>query len=337
MKKESFLTFGEDGTKKNCWLEFRDCKKNQYIESIVDEYFQDLIFSTRKKKSYRLALAYLLTTIFRLLRRVETDEKYTWILWQDSYWNEEIDKKGFKYRFSWSKKYPRKDEQLYRKDYYLYGAERIRKDFLFKIFKLLEQRDIVRRGKKGYSILPRNSYSLAFIYINWRKVYNDIYLINKDNYIKSSPKLDGDTERQPIVIRTQDDKGKYTNLITKEKLKSISRRQEIKETKTYLERLTELYNSMDLSLSYFEQGTIPQREEVINQWLLKDKGYFCKDTFNHNVDILNIYLQSNWSPYRLYHLTDNKLSLGRIYGGPLDTKVSNIYKPLLKINDTYTI
>jgi len=52
---------------------------------------------------------------------------------------------------------------------------------------------------------------------------------------------------------------------------------------------------------------------------------------------LNIYLQSNWSPYRLYHLTDNKLSLGRIYGGPLDTKVSNIYKPLLKINETYTI
>lgn len=336
MKKQSFFVFGDDGLEKIKWIELKNIslKKNDYskIEYIIEKYFKDYLYEKRKKRVYIKTLSYFFINIFRIIKSIEKDYDYNFILDENEFVSNKMKYSGFIIRFSYSKNYAYQDEYMTDKErsYHIYGTENIRHDFLIKVMKDLEKMNFCEHPEKGYSY--QDNYKLGFEFINWKKIFQELYKPNRNEIIAIlSNKKDTEENTNPIVIRQNKQD------ISNEKYKSLCRRSEIQDTKKYISCLTKMYNNMDIHIDYFQNGNMKQKQSIIEQWNKKTNRYFNIELYNHNVDVLNQFFKKEFHPYRLYHLHDKNLLWGRIYGGILDGYVDNFYKPLLKIDNQYAI
>ena len=141
MKKQSFFVFGDDGLEKMKWIELKNItlKKNDYskFEYIVDNYFKDYLHEKKKKKLYIKTLSYFFLNIFMIIKTIENDYNYNFILDENEFVSKKMKYSGFVIRFSYSKNYTYQDEYMTDKErsYHIYGTENIRHDFLIKVMK----------------------------------------------------------------------------------------------------------------------------------------------------------------------------------------------------------
>lgn len=338
MSKDLFV-FGSNGRELDCWLELKDVKKNVVVEKVVRKYFDEYISFQRKKKAYVEALSFFFLNVFIVMRAVEKDDWYKFILVEDDYSNKKIGRLGFKFRFSFHEGSDyHKDavgDDVRKRDYYLYGEGRVRKDFLISVVKEMEKMDLCKHPTKGNCF--ENNFLLGFEFINWKKVYDEMYKENRGVILKSIFEKKK-KEKGLVDIRVLGKSGKYDEEIDSEKLKSLSRRNDVRYSKEYIEKMRKMYSDMNVELAHFEDGNDIQRKEILELWNEKHRNiYFNIDVFNNDIDVLNRYFCSCFKPYRVFHFDDEKLLYGRIYGGILDSMVNNIYKPLLKIDGEYCV
>jgi len=213
---------------------------------------------------------------------------------------------------------------------YLYGNVRISNKVMIDVIKHLECKDLMKHEEGR--IYP--TFKPSFEYINWIQIYK-IYEKHRDNILKYIDKatLKKDSSNK-VVIKERNDEGELVEI---ENIKSLSRRKEIQYSNEYIKQLRKMYSEMNFHLSYFDEGTDIQRKNILELYKEKYGDTFNEETYNKNVDIRNRYLKNTFMPYRTYHLDGKNLTWGRIYGSPLDSYVSNIYKPLLKINGEYAL
>jgi len=337
MNKDLFV-FGSNGKTLDVWLELNDVKKNDVVEGVIKKYFKEYLSLKRKKKSYVEALSFFFLNVFIVMREIEKDVRYKFILVENDYSNNKISKLGFKFRFSFHEGsiYHKNDmgDDVKKRDY-LYGKNKVKKDFLISVVKEMEKIDLCKHSEKGNCF--ESHFQLGFEFINWKKVYDEIYKEDREVILKSI--FDKKKKEKGMVdVRIKGEDGGYSVEIDKEKLKSLSRRDEIRKSKEYIEKMRNMYSCMNVELASFEEGNDTQREEILKLWNKKYRNVdFNIDVFNNDVDVLNRYLCSDFKPYRVFHFDEGKLLYGRIYGGILDSKVDNIYKPLLKIDGEYCV
>lgn len=187
MKKQSFFVFGDDGLEKIKWIELKNIslKKNDYskIEYIIENYFKDYLHKKKKKKVYIKTLSYFFINIFMIIKSIEKDYNYNFILYENDFVSKKIKYSGFIIRFSYSKNYTYQDEYMTDKErsYHIYGTENIRHDFLIKMMKDLGKMNFCDHPEKGYSY--QDNYKLGFEFVNWKKVFQEVYKPNRNEII----------------------------------------------------------------------------------------------------------------------------------------------------------
>lgn len=303
---------------------FGDVKQNKTLELIISKYFENYLSEKTKKKKYISTLSYIFLNIFRKMKSIELDYDNDGLLLAEYNFSDPMIKKtGYILKFSYHKG----------NYFYNYGKEKITQSFLIEVMKYLETINYMKHENGNFS-----SYKPSFQYINWNKIYKEIYKNNREEILKILEKAIPKRKQSEIVIKEKNEEGEWVAIEDKIKINSLSRRKELVETRKYIKKLRNMYSEMNVELDHYNNGTDIQRKNILELYEMKyGTGSFRVETYNKNIDIRNNYLKNIFLPYRTYHLSGKKLSWGRVYGGMLDSYVSNIYKPLLKIDNEYSL
>lgn len=322
MKKD--FIFIEYRNKEFYCFKFKDVKRCKAVEDIIKDEFTEYLHDKTHKKHYIETLSYVFTNLFMAIKDVELSYNDDLMLHGDYvYYDPMMKDCGYTLKYSYHN-----GNLSYR-----YGSVSISNKFMADVIKFLECIDLMKHEEGR--IYP--TYKPSFEYINWIQIYK-IYEKHRDNILKYIDKATlKKNSSSKVVIKEKNNEGELVEIEDKARIKSLSRRTEIKDSNEYIKQLRKMYSEMNYHIGYFDEGTDIQRKNILNIYKEKYGDIFNEETFNKNVDIRNRYLKNTFMPYRTFHLYEKNLTWGRIYNSPLDSYVSNIYKPLLKINGEYAL
>ena len=224
---------------------------------------------------------------------------------------------------------------------YQYEDRKVSHDTLKKTLNDLETLGFVLNIDKGYSCFNNGGvstqYKLGLVYFSWEMIYELYLTSNIETQSLNEAYEPIILIKKPIFIKKKRSiKKKYEETNDYDYL--IEENEELKQTKEYLKRLFDMYSSMKVELSTYEEAPNVIQEEIYNIILGKKyKREQMNDSYVYQLDYgkelakWNKYISSPKRPKRIYHFDNGCLSWGRIYGNHIDN-VPNLYKPLLLIN-----
>ena len=309
--------------------------RNECIDKFIKENFFDYLLTKRKSKPFIDCLSYLFIHLFSFVEDLDSEDTERLIAFQGD--KDFVNEVGYGLRFTRSKKSTIS---------YQYEKTNISHDTLKKTLNDLETLGFVLNIEKGFSCFNRggvsSQYKLGLTYFNWEAIYK---LYQTSNIERQ--RFDDSYEptiiiKKPIFIKmARTTKKKYEPTNDYDYL--LEGCDELKQTKTYLQRLYDMYSSMKVELSTYEEAPKTIQEEIDNLILAqKYKRERVNDSYVYQLDYdkevrkWNKYLSQPKKPKRIYHFDNDSLSWGRIYGNHIDN-VPNLYKPLLLINGEQTI
>ena len=311
-------------------------ESNESMENFIKDNFANYIKSKKnKRRSYIYCLTYLFTHLFSLIEDLDNDELEQLMTFQSDI--DFINEIGYGLRFSRSKQ---------KTISYPYGNRKVTDYTLRKTLTDLEKLGIVLLIVKGHNCYNNggntSNYELGMNYFNWEKIY-DLYLTSniETQHLNEAYEPTIIIKKPTFIKKKRTTKKKYEP--TNEYDYLIEENEELKQTKTYLQRLYDMYSSMKVELSTYEEAPKVIQEEIDNLILeQKYKRERMNDSYVYQLDYdsevkkWNKYLSQPKKPKRIYHFDNDSLSWGRVYGNFIDN-VPNLYKPLLLINGEQTI
>ena len=316
------------------WTLEKQVEENMLIERLIEQNFVEYLSKQRERKRFQ-CLVFLFINLFSLLEGLDDEDLDRALSNQRNI--EVMNELGFGLRFSRSKK---------KSIHYVFGSKTISHDTLKKTLNDLQKLDFVLNVRNGFSCFNKggasSQYKLGLTFFNWKKIY-ELYQRNFfDNHLNESyePSI---IIKKPVFIKKKRSSKKVYEP-TNEYDYLIDEKEELIETKKYLQRLYDMYSSMKVSLNTYKNASrdIQERiDDLVNEQRYKKErsnpDYVYQLDYNSEVKKWNKYLLSPKKPKRIYHYdNDSFLSWGRIYGNFIDN-IPNIYKPLLLINDEESV
>jgi len=309
-------------------------ESNESMENFIKDNFEEYLKSKKnKRRAYLYCLTYLFTHLFSLIEELDNEELEQLIAFQGDM--DFINEIGYGLRFTRSKQ-----ETIT----YQYEGRKVSHDTLRKTINDLKE--FVINIDKGHNCYNNGgnttSYKLGITYFNWVKVYELYLTSNIETQSLNEAYEPIILIKKPIFIKKKrTTKKKYEPTNDYDYL--IEENEELKQTKAYLKRLFDMYSSMKVELSTYEEAPKIIQEEIDNL-ILEQKykrervndSYVYQLDYDREVKKWNKYLSSPKKPKRIYHFDNDSLSWGRVYGNFIDN-VPNLYKPLLLINGEQTI
>ena len=260
-------------------------------------------------------MTYLFTHLFSLIEELDSEELEQLIAFQGDM--DFINEIGFGLRFTRSKQ---------KTITYFYEDTKVCHDTLKKTLNDLEELVInIHKGHNCYNNGGNTtSYEPGITYFNWQKIY-ELYLIsNIETYSLNESYEPIIIIKKPTFIKKKRSiKKKYEATNDYDYL--IEENEELKQTKTYLKRLFDMYSSMKVELSPYEEAPKIIQEEIDNLILeQKYKKERMNDSYVYQLDYdkelskWNKYISSPKRPKRVYHFDNGSLTWGRIYGNHID-------------------
>ena len=252
------------------WGLEKTLKPNEEIENFIKSNFIEYLKSKKnKRRSYLYCLTYLFTHLFSLIEELDSEELEQLIAFQGDM--DFINEIGLGLRFTRSKQ---------KTIHYLYGERIVCHETLKKTLNDLKELVInIAKGHNCYNNGGASSqYKLGITYFNWENIY-ELYLTSN---IQTQPLNE---PYEPIIVIK---KPTFINKkrSTKKKHKAtndydylIEDNEELKQTKTYLKRLFDMYSSMKVELSHYDEAPKIIQEEIDN--LILEKKY-KREQMNEN-------------------------------------------------------